>query len=187
MTDETGTAAEQDELYDPRPDASVEEGEAATLLAFLEAQRMTLEWKCSGLDDAQLAIRLPTSALSLGGMLRHLTRVEDYWFSECAARASASLPPWDTLEWAAEWDDHVAFTGAQLREAWDAAVVRSKAVVEQRLAEGGGSALDERYPAWGARGTVTLRWILVHMVEEYARHNGHADLLRESIDGAVGE
>ncbi len=70
-----------EEMQDPRPDTPAAEGEAATLIAFLDYQRMTLEWKCAGLDQAQLAARLPTSALSLGGMLRHLTRVEDYWFS----------------------------------------------------------------------------------------------------------
>jgi hypothetical protein len=175
-----------EEMQDPRPDTAAVEGEAATLVAFLDYQRMTLEWKTSRLDDAALAVRLPTSALSLGGMLRHLTRVEDYWFSECLGRLETSLPPWDTLAWAAEWDDHVGFTGEQLRAAWDAAVLRSRAVVGSRLAEGDG-ALDVRYPAWGGDGSVTMRWVLVHMVEEYARHNGHADLLREAVDGEVGE
>ncbi|MFN8156400.1 MAG: DinB family protein [Candidatus Nanopelagicales bacterium] len=175
-----------EEIDDPRPITNRAEGEAATLIAFLDYQRMTLEWKCSRLDDAALAVRLPTSALSLGGMLRHLTRVEDYWFSECLGRLDGSLPPWDTLEWAAEWDDHVGFTGEELRAEWDAAILRSRAVVDARLAESP-DALDVRYPAWGGNGSVTLRWVLVHMVEEYARHNGHADLLREAIDGEVGE
>lgn len=173
-------------MQDPRPDTATVEGEAATLLAFLDYQRMTLEWKASRLDDAALAQRLPTSALSLGGILRHLTRVEDYWFSECLGRRETSLPPWDTLEWAAEWDDHVTYTGDQLRAEWDAAILRSRAVVDARLAESD-DALDVRYPAWEGNGSVTMRWVLVHMVEEYARHNGHADLLREAIDGETGE
>jgi len=175
-----------EETSDPRPDTAAADGETATLLAFLDYQRMTLEWKTSRLDDAALAVRLPTSALSLGGLLRHLARVEDYWFGEVAARAATPLQPWASMEWAAEWDDHVGFTGEQLRAAWDAAVLRSRAVVGSRLAEGDG-ALDVRYPAWGGDGSVTMRWVLVHMVEEYARHNGHADLLREAVDGEVGE
>jgi uncharacterized damage-inducible protein DinB len=118
-------------------------------------------------------------------MLRHLTRVEDHWFSECAGRAPQSLPPWDTLEWAAEWDDHVQFTGEALRAEWDASILRSRAVVDSLTVDPG--ALDVRFSAWEGQGSVTLRWILVHMIEEYARHNGHADLLRESIDGQVGE
>ena len=176
-----------DEQQDPRPDTSAVEGEAPTLLAFLGYQRMTLEWKCAGLSDAQLALRLPSLALSLGGMLRHLTRVEDYWFGEVAARRPTSVPPWDTLEWAVEWDDHVQHTGEDLRRTWDERVASSRAVVDALLAASGAAALDERFPAWDGQGSVTLRWILVHMVEEYARHNGHADLLREAVDGQTGE
>ena len=175
-----------EEMNDPRPDTAATEGEIATLVAFLDYQRMTLEWKCSRLDDAALAVRLPTSALSLGGLLRHLSRVEDYWFGEVAARAEASLEPWASMEWADEWDDAAGIPGDELRRTWDERVAASQAVVSAGVAEGP-AALDERFPAWGGHGTVTLRWILVHMVEEYARHNGHADLLREAIDGETGE
>jgi uncharacterized damage-inducible protein DinB len=175
-----------DEMDDPRPQTADAEGEVATLTSFLDYQRMTLEWKCSRLDDAALAMRLPTSALSLGGMLRHLTRVEDYWFGEVAARAQAPLPPWASMEWAAEWDDAAGIPGDELRRTWDERVAASRAVVAARVAEGP-AALDERFAAWDGNGTVTLRWVLVHMIEEYARHNGHADLLREAIDGETGE
>ena len=173
-------------MHDPRPDTASPEGEIATLSAFLDYQRMTLEWKCSRLDDAQLAIRLATSALSLGGLLRHLSRVEDYWFGEVAARAEVALEPWASLEWAAEWDDASGMSGDELRRTWDERVAASRAVVAARLAEGG-AALDQRFAAWDGNGSVTLRWILVHMIEEYARHNGHADLLREAVDGETGE
>jgi uncharacterized damage-inducible protein DinB len=175
-----------DELNDPRPNTAAAEGEIATLAAFLDYQRMTLEWKCSRLDDAQLATRLATSSLSLGGLLRHLSRVEDYWFGEVAAKAESSLEPWAAMEWAAEWDDAAGIPGAELRRTWDERVAASRSVMAARLADGA-AALDERYPAWGGHGTVTLRWILVHMIEEYARHNGHADLLREAVDGETGE
>ena len=173
-------------MQDPRPNTAAADGETATLLAFLDYQRMTLEWKCSGLDDAALAARLLTSALSLGGMLRHLSRVEDYWFGEVAARASDALAPWAWMEWAEEWDDAARIAGDELRRTWDERVASSKVVVDARLAEGP-TALDERFSAWDGNGSVTLRWILVHMIEEYARHNGHADLLREAIDGQTGE
>jgi uncharacterized damage-inducible protein DinB len=189
MTDDAQPVGQPDlepAMQDPRPDTAAVDGEAATLLAFLDYQRMTLEWKCSGLDDGQLARRLPTSALSLGGMLRHLSRVEDYWFGEVAARAADSLAPWSWMEWAAEWDDAASIPAAELLRTWDERVTSSKAVIDARLAEGAG-ALDERYSAWDGNGTVTLRWILVHMIEEYARHNGHADLLREAVDGQIGE
>jgi uncharacterized damage-inducible protein DinB len=121
--------------------------------------------------------------MSLGGLLKHLARVEDYWFTETVGRAGP-VPPWDAMPRAAEWADHVEHTGAELRALWRSRVKASTAVVRTRLAEGG---LDEQFPAWGGRGQVSLRWVLVHMVEEYARHNGHADLLRQAVDGAVGE
>jgi uncharacterized damage-inducible protein DinB len=175
-----------DAPQDPRPETAAVEGEGATLLAFLDYQRMTLEWKCSRLDDSGLAARLPTSALSLGGLLRHMSRVEDYWFGEVAARAGAPLEPWASMEWAGEWDDAASIPGDDLRRTWDQRVTASKAVTEALLAEGP-QALDTRLPAWGGHGTVTLRWVLVHMIEEYARHNGHADLLREAVDGETGE
>jgi len=163
-----------------RPDSPLAAGEAETLVGFLAFQRATLAWKCSDLTTEQLAVRLPTSALSLGGLLKHLARVEDYWFTHTVGEQP---DPWKSVSWAAEWDDHVQHTGDELREMWQERVDASIAVVNAALERG----LDRVYPAWGGQGEASLRWVLVHMIEEYARHNGHADLLREAIDGETGE
>ena len=78
-------------------------------------------------------------------------------------------------------------SGDELRARWAEGAGRSRAVVEAQLSHSEAKALGDAHPAWGGRGRVSLRWILTHMIEEYARHNGHADLIRESIDGETGE
>jgi uncharacterized damage-inducible protein DinB len=158
-------------------------GEVETLVGFLDYQRGTLEWKCRGLSDEQLRTSLHPTVMSLGGMLLHVARVEDFWFSEVVAEGGPQ-EPWSTMRWAAEWQTAGDQTGEQLRQAWAAAVDRSRRVVEAELVAG---RLDATHPAWGGQGYPSLRWVLVHMIEEYARHNGHADLLRESLDGETGE
>ena len=168
-----------------RPDMPLAGNEVETLLGFLEYQRATLDWKCHGLDDEQLRAALPPTAMTLGGMLMHLARVEDNWFSEVVGE-SARSQPWAGMDWAAEWEDAAAYTGDDLRQMWADRVDRSRRVVAARL-DTGATALDSTHPAWGGQGHPSLRWVLVHMIEEYARHNGHADLLREAIDGETGE
>jgi len=177
------TDADVDE--DGRPAVPLAGDEIETLLGFLDYQRATLAWKCHGLDDEQLRAALPPTSMSLGGMLMHLARVEDNWFSEVVAEG-ARAEPWASMPWAAEWQDAAAHTGDDLRQLWADRVDRSRGVVAARL-EAGATALDATHPAWGGEGHPSLRWVLVHMIEEYARHNGHADLLRESIDGETGE
>jgi len=173
-----------------RPMPPQESGETATLLGFLDYQRATLEWKCRGLSDAQLRVALPPTSMTLGGLLKHLAYVEDYWFTQVVA-GEPPAEPWTIEDWEADpdWDWHSAADdlGDELRSLWTERVERSRAVVDSRLAQGGSEALDEVHPAWGGQGRVSLRWVLVHMIEEYARHNGHADLIRESIDGQTGE
>ena len=164
-----------------RPDPPLSGDEVATLTGFLAYQRATLAWKCDGVSDHDLRRPVPPTSMSLAGLLKHLSRVEDYWFSETVGEGGPT-PPWDAMPWAAEWENHVEHTGAELRQMWQARVAASDEVVRTRLDD-----LDATYPAWGGRGRVSLRWVLVHMIEEYARHNGHADLLRQAIDGAVGE
>ena len=159
--------------------------ETATLLGFLDYQRSTMAWKCRGLNDAQLCTRLPPTSMTLGGMLKHLARVEDYWFSEVVAE-SEKPEPWATMPWAAEWQNASSQTGEELRQLWAERVEASRRVVAARL-EAGEAALGSTHPAWDGQGRPSLRWVLVHMIEEYARHNGHADLIRESIDGETGE
>lgn len=169
-----------------RPEVQLDGDEATTLLGFLDFQRATLAWKCAGLSDEQLRTRLqhPT-AMSLGGLLKHLARVEDYWFSEVVAERDKQ-EPWASMPWAAEWADAAEDSGAELRQLWADRVAASRLVVGARLAAGD-DALAATHAAWGGRGRPSLRWVLVHMIEEYARHNGHADLLREAIDGETGE
>jgi uncharacterized damage-inducible protein DinB len=173
-----------------RPRAPQDGDEVATLRGFLDAQRATLAWKCRGLDDEQLRIALPPSAMTLGGLLKHLAYVEDYWFTEVVA-GEQTPEPWASAETAADpdwdWSSAAGDSAEQLRLLWRQRVARSRAVVERQLRAGGADALADVHPAWGGQGRVSLRWVLVHMIEEYARHNGHADLIRESIDGRTGE
>jgi len=168
-----------------RPDPPLAGDEAATLLGFLDYQRATLAWKCRGLTDDQLRVTVASSVISLGGLLVHLARVEDGWFSEVVAEAP-ELEPWASMPWAAEWSDPGGRSGDELRRLWEERVAASRQVVADALAAGG-DPLGSTHPAWGGQGHPSLRWVLVHMIEEYARHNGHADLLREAIDGETGE
>ena len=173
-----------------RPEPPLESGEVATVLGFLAYQRATLDWKCGGLDDEQLRVALPPSPMTLGGLLKHLARVEDYWFTEVVGGQPAP-EPWasgetsDDPDW--DWASAAADSGDYLRALWAERVKQSNAVVAAQLGKGEAAALSEPHPAWGGQGRASLRWVLVHMIEEYARHNGHADLIRESIDGQAGE
>jgi uncharacterized damage-inducible protein DinB len=171
-----------------RPEPSQAADEVATILGFLDYQRATLAWKCAGLDAAGLGATVGVSSMTLGGLLKHLAYVEDYWFSQ-RLYDRGKAPPWDTVDWSADndWDWHSAAedTPAQLLALWQAAVARSRSLVQDALADGGLDRLARR--AWPNGESPSLRWILVHMIEEYARHNGHADLLRESVDGQTGE
>ena len=171
-----------------RPQPPVDGDETATLLAFLDYQRATLAWKCQGLDVVGLKATTAASTMTLGGMLKHLARVEEAWFSR-RLFAHDWQPPWDAVDWDAEpdWDWRSAEfdTPGQLFALWETAVDRSRVLTAAALADGG---LDRPADRPRPDGRVpSLRWIVVHMIEEYARHNGHADLVRESIDGATGE
>jgi hypothetical protein len=167
------------------PDAG---DETATLLGFLERQRATFAWKCGGLDAAGLRATVDSSSLTLGGMLKHLARFEDDMSSEWL-HGREQRPPWNTVDWDADhdwdWRSAAADTPEQLYALWRDAVTRSRSVFTAALADGGlerpGSGIAD------ARGELpSLRYILINMIEEYARHNGHADLIRESVDGLVG-
>ena len=171
-----------------RPEPPLASDEIGTLLGFLDFQRATLEWKCSGLDAAGLRATTAASTMTLGGILKHLTYVEDYWFSEILHEQDR-LSPWDAVDWKddPDWEWHSAAEDSpeQLQAHWHEAVVRAREMVAKALAEGGLDQLARR--VWPNGEVASLRWIVVHMIEEYARHNGHADLLRESVDGLTGE
>jgi uncharacterized damage-inducible protein DinB len=170
---------------DPRPEPPTRGAELDTLAGFLRWQRGTLELKCSGLDAAALARRsVEPSMMSLLGLLRHMADVERRWFRRVLAGQDA------TRRFSSRDDPDGAFEGARpdpavVEEAWQA--WRSEvAFAEEFTAVAGSLDMVGQVPdAW--RGPVSLRWVLTHMIEEYARHNGHADLLRERIDGAVGQ
>lgn len=173
-----------------RPEPPVAADETATILGFLEYQRATLAWKTSGLDRAGLQATVGASSMTLGGMLKHLAYVEDQWFSRRLLGRDPE-PPWDTVDWTADWDwdwhSAAQDTPVQLHTIWQDAVARSRALVMRVLADGGLDRKATGIPgSWGPEAP-SLRWIVVHMIEEYARHNGHADLLRESVDGLTGE
>jgi uncharacterized protein DUF664/glyoxalase superfamily protein len=158
--------------------------ELENLTRLLDEHRRILRHKAGGLDHADLMRMLPPSDLTLGGMVKHLAFVEDWWFGRFLTGDQAE--PWASVDWDADgdWDWHSAAddTPDQLWALWEEAVARSREAV----------AADPRPEREAARPRrngepLTLRWILAHMLEEYARHNGHADLIRQSIDGQVGD
>jgi uncharacterized damage-inducible protein DinB len=171
-----------------RPEPPIAADEKATILGFLDYQRATMAWKCRGLNAAGLSVKVAASSMTLGGMLKHLAYVEDYWFSQ-RLHGNNRRSPFDTVDWKADpdWDWHSAAddTPDELFALWQDSVVRSRTLVDQALADGGFERLA-RQP-WPNGESPSLRWIVVHMIEEYGRHNGHADLIRESIDGETGE
>jgi uncharacterized damage-inducible protein DinB len=186
MTQEGKAISNLDEHGRPEPPLAGDE--VATLLGFLDYQRATLAWKCSGLDAAGLKATVGASSMTLGGLLKHLALVEDSWFSR-RLHGRDWRPPFDTVDWEAdpdwEWNSAAEDTPEQLRALWEDAVARSRSLVAEALADGGLERLARR--TWPDGRAPSLRWILFHMIEEYARHNGHADLIRESVDGLVGE
>lgn len=168
-----------------RQDPPFDGTETEILLGFLNYHRDTLRMKTEGLDAQQFRTPLPPSDLTLGGMLKHLALVEDWWFS-AVLHGHEDSEPWASVDWDADpdWDWHAPATldAATVRERWTAAVERSRRLLAEILADGDLGTLERREPA-----RVSVRYVLTHMIEEYARHAGHADLLRQSIDGLVGE
>ena len=162
--------------------------EIATLLGSLERQRATLAWKCGGLDADGLGARLLPSAITLGGLLKHLALVEDDYFSHRLFDRKLG-PPWDEVDWDVdpdwEWRSAAEDSPEELRSLWNGAVARSHASVREALANGGLDQLGRLTTPSGA--SPSLRRVLIDLIEEYSRHVGHADLIRESIDGLVGE
>lgn len=169
-----------------RPEPPLVANELDTLLGFLDYQRATLEWKTRGLDAAGLNEVLAPSTMTLGGLLKHMAIVEEYWFGE---RLIGAPDIYADIDWESDpdWDWHSAIDDSpeSLRKLWQDNVTRARARVKGALEHEGLDTLAKVAQRDGS--PLSLRWILMHMIEEYARHNGHADLLRESVDGQTGE
>ena len=171
-----------------RTDPDLHGDELTLLVQFLDFHRATLVQKVEGLSVDQLRTRaVPTSEITLAGMLKHLALVEDDWF-QSRLFGRTDIEPWasapfdDDHDW--DWHSAVADSPNYLLDLYSSACARSRAAV----AEAGGNL--ERMsvePDRRTGGHFSLRWILIHMIEETARHNGHVDLIREAIDGSTGE
>ncbi len=170
---------------DPRVDPPGDGDEATQLYGFLDYHRETLFMKAAGLDQQQLARRHPPSSLTLAGLLKHMALVEDNWFS-VMLHGNDDAEPWRGIDWEKDpdWEFRTATTDDpdELRAMLGDAITRSRGLVAGLSLD----TLSKRRRMYGNE-LVSLRWILLHMIEEYARHNGHADLLREAVDGSVGE
>jgi uncharacterized damage-inducible protein DinB len=167
---------------DPREGGASLGDERATLIEFLRGQRLTLQLKCEGLDADQLARRaIEPSTMSLLGLVRHLAEVERKWFRQRFAGQDAPNRYQSDAEPDGDFDGAVP-DQAIVDEAW-AAWRDEVAFAEQFAGEADLGFVGQD----GAGKPISLRELLVHMIEEYARHNGHADLLRERIDGRVGQ
>lgn len=178
------------ERTDPvKPEPPMAGDEAATLLGFLERQRATFEWKTGGLDAGGLNASLGPSSMTLGGMLKHLTRFEDDMCTEWL-HGRAQLAPWNAVDWDDDgdwdWNSAAGDSPEWLYGQWHDAVTRSRALLADAL-EDGGLGRQGVVPSHPEIELPSLRYILLNMIEEYARHNGHADLIRESVDGLVGQ
>jgi uncharacterized damage-inducible protein DinB len=171
-----------------RPEPPLAANEVDTLRGFLDFHRATFAWKCSGLDAAGLNTSVASSSMTLGGMMKHLALVEESWFGDRLMQQD-SRPPWNAIDWESdpnwEWRTAADDSPEQLRAQWDASVAYANAMIDEALSEGGVDQLARR--RWPDGRAPSLRWIFSHMIEEYARHNGHADLIREAIDGEIGE
>jgi uncharacterized damage-inducible protein DinB len=183
----TASPAYADEWMDPADDpreTGAELGdERSVLVEYARLYRLTLEMKCADLDAEQLARRsVPPSTMSLLGLIRHMADVERHWFRRVMAGEDAPPLYWTEGEADVDWTGAIADRDV-VDQAWDA--WRDEVGYAERYVNGAGDL--------GIRGTmrdgktISLREVLVHMIEEYARHCGHADLLRERIDGRIGQ
>ncbi|AKL68006.1 DinB family protein [Streptomyces sp. Mg1] len=155
-------------------------GERETLRAYLDFHRATLAMKCEGLGDEELRRKSsPPSTLSLMGLVRHMAEVERQWFRRTVG--GADVPHvWSDRHDFQEAYDATGASGAEAFAAWEAEVAHARRVE----AEAESLEVTAYVPKWEAE--VSLRVVMLHMIHEYARHNGHADLLREAIDGVTG-
>jgi hypothetical protein len=157
--------------------------EVTTAVITLERNRHTFAWKCADVGPEGLALRLGASSVTLGGLLKHLAWVEELYFQNYLA-GRQSMAPFDQLDLEQDWEEWAWTTAADdtpdaLRALWVESVHRSRDALAEALSRGG---LEQT-----TRDGMSLRRLLADVIEEYARHTGHADLLREHVDGATGE
>lgn len=173
---------------DEWPEPPIHGDEVATLLGSLDRQRATFAWKVGGLDAEALRATVGASSMTLGGLLKHLALVEDYYFSVRLLEYQ-HVPPFDALDWEsdvdAEWSSAATDDPSFLYDLWQRMVDQSRRNVSDAIDRAGLDQLMKQ--KWPDGRAPSLRRTVVDLIEEYARHVGHADLLRESIDGVVGE
>jgi hypothetical protein len=162
--------------------------ETATLIGSLDRQRATFIWKCSGLDAAGMRVSVGASSMTLGGLVKHLSIVEPHYFVY-RLHGRDPGPPLSSVDWDAdpdwEWRTAADDSPEELLGMWHDAVARSRTSLSEFLEAGG---VDQPIAVgWPDGRTPSLRRMLVDLIEEYARHTGHADIIRESIDGLTGE
>jgi hypothetical protein len=177
------------EQWVPAPwEPPVAGSEVGHLVGALDRMRTTFRWKVDGLDADGLNVRIGKSSITLGGLMKHLAANEDYMFS-IKFKGEPMSGPWRTNAWRDDndWEFNSAADDSpeELYGLWDGAVARSRAVVDAALENGG---LDQpAHISWPNGQHASLRRLLFDLLEEYGRHTGHADLLREAVDGRVGE
>lgn len=165
---------------DQRRSPPVGGSEKAMLVGFLDGQRDTLLWKLDGLDDEQLRTLHQPSGLTLLGIVKHLTDVERSWFREVVTGEDLAHL-WDDADPDRYWRIEPGDRTADLITDYRTECAAANAIIDARDLD---SVVDAPRPSEPG---MTLRWVVLHMIEETARHAGHADLIRESIDGATGE
>jgi hypothetical protein len=165
-----------------RPEPPNLASERAAVQGWLDYHRATLLWKCSGLTGEQLVLRpVQSSTLSLLGLVRHMAEVERSWFRERFAGQHGLGDLFCSPEFP---DGDFDLTDADRAEQDFAAFVAECAAADEAAR---GRPLDDTFAGPRTGAAMDLRWIYLHMIEEYARHNGHADLLRELTDGVTGD
>ncbi|MET7452888.1 DinB family protein [Streptomyces sp. NPDC005574] len=165
-----------------RSEPAQDAGERTMLEGWLDYHRATLAWKCEGLTDAQLrTASVEPSALSLMGLVRHMAEVERNWFRRILTGEDAPAIYYTDEDPDGEFHLTEADTWAEARATWQGEIETARRLAAglalDDLSKGRSRSTDEPF---------SLRWIYTHMIEEYARHNGHADLIRERVDGATG-
>ncbi|MEV0257839.1 DinB family protein [Streptomyces sp. NPDC050732] len=170
-------------LPDGRRIPALTADEPTMLVSWLDIHRATLALKCAGLGDEQaLRTAVEPSSLSLFGLVQHLAEVERHWFQRVFARRDVEPLYGDRSGFVLDRSR----TFAEVLAVWEREVAVARELCAGRSLDDTGRLGAEEAAVMGGEDVVSLRWILVHLIEEYARHNGHADLLRERIDGLTG-